>query len=152
MPSSAKTVAEFIEELPEERKEAVKKIYSVIKKNIPKGFKESMQYGMISFVVPHSIYPDGYHCKPTDALPFISIASQKNFIALHHMGIYGVPALNDWFTDAYAKLDIGKLDMGKGCIRFKKPEKIPFELVGELSGKISVDGWISFYEKNWKKK
>ncbi|MFT3980027.1 MAG: DUF1801 domain-containing protein [Ferruginibacter sp.] len=152
MPSKATSIAAYLDELPEERKTAMKKLYTLVKKNLPKGFADSMQYGMISFVVPHSIYPDGYHCKPSDALPFMSIASQKNFISVHHLGIYGDAALAKWFTDAYAKLEIGKPDMGKGCIRFKKPEKIPFELIAELSKKITVKDWIGTYEKWIKKK
>jgi len=151
MQSNATTIDQYMDHLPEDRKEAMKKLYKLVKKNIPKGFKDSIQYGMISFVVPHSIYPNGYHCNPKDALPFMSIASQKNFIAVYHMGIYGDPAINKWFTDAYAKLGIGKLDMGKSCIRFKKPEKIPFELIAELSSKITVDDWIKTYEKNLKR-
>ena len=152
MQSSAATVAEYLEELPADRKDAMKKLYRIVKKSIPKGFKDVMQYGMISFVVPHSIYPDGYHCKPADALPFMSIASQKNFIAVYHMGVYGEDSLSKWFIDEYDKLAIGKPDMGKGCVRFKKIEKIPFDLIGELSSKISVKEWIAYYEKNWKKK
>lgn len=147
MQSTATSIADYLDELPEDRKAAMKKLYNIVKKNLPKGFKDSMQYGMISFVVPHSRYPAGYHCKPTDALPFMSIASQKNFIAVYHMGVYSDPVLYKWFTGAYEKAGIGKLDMGKSCIRFKKMDKIPFELVGELSSKISVDEWISTYEK-----
>lgn len=147
MQSSATTIAGYLEELPEERRAAMKKLHSVVKKNIPKGFKDLMQYGMISFVVPHNLYPAGYHCKPSDALPFMSIASQKNFIAVYHMGVYSDPKINRWFTEAYAKTNAGKLDMGKSCIRFKKPDKIPFELIGELSSKITVDEWIRIYEK-----
>ena len=152
MPSKATSITAYLDELPEERKAAMKKLYTLVKKNLPKGFADSMQYGMISFVVPHSIYPDGYHCKPSDALPFMSIASQKNFIAIHHLGIYGDADLAKWFTDAYAKLEIGKPDMGKGCIRFKKPDKIPFELIAELSKKITVKDWIATYEKWIKRK
>jgi len=147
MQSSAANVAQYLEELPDDRRAAMKKLYAVIKKNIPKGFKDVMQYGMISFVVPHSVYPNGYHCKPTDALPFMSIASQKNFIAVYHMGVYSDPVINQWFTAAWDKAGAGKLDMGKSCIRFKKPDKIPFELMGELSGKITVEEWIKTYER-----
>ena len=151
MQSTATTTAEYLNALPEERKEAVKKLRNTIKKNLPKGFKETIAYGMITYVVPHTIYPEGYHCNPQHALPFISIASQKNYVVLHHMGIYGSKKLLDWFTEEYKKTVDGKLDMGKGCIRFKKPEQIPFELIGELAKKISIEDWISMYE-NAKKK
>jgi len=156
MISKAKTVSEYIEELPPERKKSFKELRSVIKKNIPAGFKEGMGYGMVGFNVPHSIYKEGYHCDPKIPLPFMSIASQKNFIAVYHMGIYSNPVLLKWFTDEFKKQSKSKLDMGKGCIRFKKPEEIPFKLIGELASKISVKEWISMYEKareeQWKKK
>lgn len=151
MQSTAATIAQYLEELPEDRKTPMKKLYSLVRKNIPKGFKDTMQYGMISFVVPHSIYPNGYHCKPTDALPFMSIASQKNFIAIYHMGVYSDPVLYKWFTEAYAKSGTGKLDMGKSCIRFKKTDTIPFDLIAELSSKITVDKWIATYENAYRK-
>lgn len=107
---------------------------------------------MISFVVPQSLYPAGYHCDPKQALPFLSIASQKNFVALYHMGIYGDKNLYNWFTSEYPKFCKTKLDMGKSCIRFKKPEEIPFELIGELAKKISPEMWIESYERNFKNK
>ena len=151
MQSTAATIAQYLEELPEDRKVVMKKLYSTIKKNLPKGFKDVMQYGMISFVVPHSKYPEGYHCNPKDALPFMSLASQKNFIAVYHMGVYSDPILNKWFTEAYEKAGVGKLDMGKSCVRFKKMDKIPVELVGELSSKVTPDEWITTYEKMLKK-
>jgi uncharacterized protein YdhG (YjbR/CyaY superfamily) len=150
MQSQAITVDTYLDELPKDRKETVKKLYTSVKKNLPKGFVPIMQYGMISFVVPHKLYPPGYHCKPTDALPFIGIAAQKNFIAIYHMGIYANPTLLQWFTDAYTKADLGKLDMGKSCIRFKKAEQIPFTLIAELSKKITVEEWIACYEANYK--
>ncbi len=106
---------------------------------------------MIGYVVPHSIYPDGYHCLPELPLPFVNIASQKNFIALYHMGLYADPEILDWFVSEYPKHSERKLDMGKSCIRFKKPEQIPFDLIGELMQKISVDDWIAAYEKNIKR-
>lgn len=147
MKSGATTIAQYMDELPEERKAAMKKLHAVIKKNLPKGFKEVIQYGMISYVVPHSLYPPGYHCNPSDALAFMSLASQKNFIAVYHMGVYSDLAINKWFTDAWAKSVEGKLDMGKSCIRFKNMNKIPFELIGELSSKITPEQWIATYEK-----
>lgn len=151
MQSKAATVDDYIAELPEDRKKAMTELRKVIKKNIPKGFKESMGYGMMGYGVPHSLYPAGYHCKPEDPLPFMGLASQKNFIAVYHMGIYADPKLLKWFTDEYAKQAKGKLDMGKSCIRFKKPDQIPFALIGELASKMSPDDWIKMYEKNLKR-
>jgi uncharacterized protein YdhG (YjbR/CyaY superfamily) len=151
MQSKATTVDAYLSELPEDRQKAISKLRSVIKKNLPKGFKEGMGYGMMGYSVPHSIYPAGYHCNPKDPLPFAGLASQKNSINFYHMGIYADPKLLKWFTDAYAKAGVGKLDMGKSCIRFKKPEHIPFELIGELCSKMTVDDWISLYEKNLKR-
>lgn len=152
MQSKADTVKEYLEELPEDRKKAVKKLRSVVKKNLPKGFKEEMSYGMIGYVVPHSKYPDGYHVDPSKPLPFASIANQKNNIALYHMGVYSDKKLLTWFEKEYKKRSELKLDMGKSCIRFRNPEKIPFELIGELMSKITVDEWIAVYEKSRKKK
>ena len=151
MQSKAKTVKEYIEQLPPDRVEPLKKLRTAVIKNLPKGFKEEMNYGMIGYVVPHSLYPDGYHCTPGQPLPFACIASQKNYIAFHHMGIYGNPKLLEWFVKEYPKHSMQKLDMGKGCIRFKKMDQIPYKLIGELMSKISVDDWIKMYEKNWKK-
>lgn len=150
MQSKATTVDMYIAELPEDRQKAVAKLRSVIKKNLPKGFKEGMGYGMMGWSVPHSIYPAGYHCTPTDPLPFMGLASQKNSINLYHMGIYADPKLLKWFTDAHAKASTKKLDMGKSCIRYKKPEDIPFDLIGELAAKITVQDWINMYESNLK--
>lgn len=137
---------EYLEKIPEDRKAPMEKLRKVILENLPDGFKETINYGMIGYVVPHSIYPDGYHCSPELPLPFMSIASQKNFIGLYHMGIYAKEELLQWFVDEYAKQVPTKLDMGKSCIRFKKPEQIPFKLIGELSSKVSVDDWIEIYE------
>ncbi len=147
MQSKATTVDAYIAELPAERQAAIKKLRTVFKKNLPKGFKEQMSYGMIGYVVPHSLYPDGYHCTPELPLPFINIASQKNFIAIYHMGIYGSPDLLKWFNTEYAKLGKKKLDMGKSCMRFKKPEDIPYDLIGQLATKMTVEQWIAQYEK-----
>ena len=151
MQSSATTPDQYIAELPDDRREVMQKLRETVKKNLPKGFEEIMQYGMISYVVPHTIYPAGYHCKPTDALPFLSIASQKNHIAFYHMGVYSKPELLKWFTEEYPKHAKGKLDMGKSCIRFKNPQNIPYDLLGELTTKISVDEWIEIYERAFKK-
>ena len=151
MTSTATTPTAYVDSLPEDRKIAITELQKIIKKNLPKGFEETMQYGMLSYVVPHKLYPAGYHCKPTDALPFLSIASQKNFIAVYHMGMYADKKLLDWFTAEFPKHSKAKLDMGKSCIRFKKPEQIPFELIGELASKMTVKEWIALYEKNYKK-
>ena len=134
------------------KKKAFEELKKTIQKNLPKGFEAGVQFGMDAFFVPHSIYPDGYHCQPNVALPFINLAMQKNFIAVYHMGIYADPSLLNWFVKEYEKTATGKLDMGKSCIRFKKPNEIPFELMGKLAGKMTVKEWISLYEKNYKKK
>jgi Domain of unknown function (DU1801) len=151
MQSTAKTPEDYISEIPVDRQAAFKKLRDSIKKNLPKGFKEVMGYGMIGYVVPHTLYPDGYHCDPKVPLPFMNIASQKNFIAVYHMGMYANPALLKWFTGEFSKKSKKKLDMGKSCIRFKQPEDIPFELMGELSAKITPQEWINAYEKNLKR-
>ena len=151
MTSTAKSVEDYVASLPEDRQEVISKLRKVIKKNLPKGFQEEMNYGMIGYVVPHSMYPDGYHCNPKDPLPFMNIASQKNFVAVYSMGIYSNPKLLKWFTDEYAKADVGKLDMGKSCIRLKKMDKIPYELFGQLASKVSPEEWIKYYEKAIKK-
>jgi uncharacterized protein YdhG (YjbR/CyaY superfamily) len=151
MQSKAETVEEYLKELPDDRKEVMIKLRETILKNIPKGFTEEMSYGMIGYVVPHNLYPDGYHCNPKLPLPFLNIASQKNFIALYHMGIYAKPELLKWFTDEFPKHSNQKLDMGKCCIRFKKMEQIPFDLIEELVQKMSVEEWISCYESQFKK-
>ena len=152
MQSKAKTVEDYISELPEERALAIQKLRKIIKKNIPKGFEEGMGYGMLGYYVPHKLYPAGYHCTPELPLPFAGIASQKNFISFYHMGMYSEPKLLKWFQEEYPKHNKGKLDMGKSCVRFKKPENIPFELIGALMKKMTVKDWISLYEKKYVKK
>lgn len=147
MQSKATTVDAYISEIPEDRQQAMNELRKVIKKNLPKGFQECMNYGMIGWVVPHSKYPAGYHCNPKDPLPFMGLASQKNSINFYHMGIYSDPKLLKWFTEAHAKASPKKLDMGKSCVRYKKPEDIPFKLIGELVSKISPDDWIARYEQ-----
>lgn len=146
MQSQSKTVDGYMQELPSERLEAFSKLRETILKHIPKGFEECISYGMIGYVVPHKLFPAGYHCDPKLPLPFASIASQKNFIALYHMGIYANPELMEWFVSEYPKHCKTKLDMGKSCVRFKKPEDIPFKLIGELMKKMSVKDWIGVYE------
>lgn len=152
MQSKAATVDQYLAELPEDRQKALTQLRKVIKKKLPKGFQECMSYGMIGYVVPHSKYPEGYHCDPKLPLPFINIASQKNFIAVYHMGMYSNPALLKWFAEAQAKISGKKVDMGKSCMRYKKPEDIPVDLIGELVSKITPDEWIAMYEKVIKKK
>jgi len=147
MISKVTTPEQYIKELPADRKEAFTELRNIILKNLPEGFEERMSYGMIGYVVPHSIYSEGYHCDPKLPLPFVNIASQKNFISFHHMGIYASPELLKWFTAEYPKHSAAKLDMGKACVRFKKPEQIPFKLIGELMKKVTVNDWIAAYEK-----
>ncbi|MEO9020874.1 MAG: DUF1801 domain-containing protein [Ginsengibacter sp.] len=151
MISKAATVNEYLNELPSDRKIAVNRLRKVIAENLPTGFREEMNYGMIGYVVPHSLYAPGYHCDPKLPLPFMNIASQKNFISLYHIGIYVNEDLMKWFTTEFPKRSPAKLDMGKSCIRFKDPEHIPFGLIGELAAKMSVRDWIRLYEKNLKK-
>lgn len=144
------TVLEYIQSLPEERREPFLKLRNTIKKNLPKGFEETIQYKMIGYVVPKKTYPAGYHVTPELALPFLHIASQKNGLALYHMGIYADLKLLKWFQMEYPKHSKTKLDMGKSCIRFKKIEEIPWKLIGELVTKMSVKDWVTLYEKNQK--
>ena len=127
------------------------RLRAVIVENLPEGFQEQLQYKMPGWVVPHSLYPDGYHCNPDEPLPFASIASQKNFVALYHMGIYADPELLEWFRGEYAKRVPTKLDMGKSCIRFKKLDQIPYDLIGELMARITPRDWVARYEANVKR-
>ena len=151
MQSTTKTVAEYLESLPTDRRQAISLIREAILTNLPKGYQETMSYGMIGYVVTHEIYPDGYHCTPKLPLPFMNVASQKNFIALYHMGIYADKSILDWFVTEYPKHAKTKLDMGKSCIRFKKVNDIPYGLIGELAAKMSVNEWIKIYETTIKK-
>ncbi len=147
MTSEATTPEDYIAELPEDRVPAMIRLRKTIKENLPEGFEEAINYGMIGYVVPHSIYPDGYHCSPELPLPFMNIASQKNFIALYHMGIYAKEELLNWFASEYPNHVKTKLDMGKSCIRFKKIDQIPYDLIAELTRKMTVQEWIEVYEK-----
>jgi len=151
MQSTAQLPSEYIESLPEDRKEAILKIRDAILKNLPKGFEEVMNYGMLGYVVPHSIYPKGYHCDSKLPLPFMGLASQKNNISFYHMGIYADKKLLDWFVSEYPKHVKSKLDMGKSCIRFKKMNEIPFALIGELASKLTPERWIELYESSFTK-
>lgn len=152
MKYEASTVEEYISQLPEERQEVLQKLRNIIKENLPEGFEEGINYKMIGYYVPHSKYPDGYHCDPKLPLPFMNLASQKNSVNLYHSGIYANKDLHDWFVAEYPKYSKRKLDMGKSCIRFKKLDDIPYELIAELCTKMSVDEWVSTYESAVKKK
>ena len=147
MQYKANSLEDYINQLPEDRKEPIKKLRAIINKNIPKGFEETMSYGMIGYVVPHTMYPKGYHCTPELPLPFMNIASQKNFIAVYHMGVYAKKELLDWFVAEYPKHCKRKLDMGKSCMRFKYMDDIPYALIGELALKMTVKDWIDTYEQ-----
>lgn len=151
MQANGKTVKEILTNLPPERAEPFNKLHNEIVKNLPKGFEAAISYGGLGYVVPHSLYPAGYHCKPSEPLPFAGIASQKNSINFYHMGIYSDPALLQWFVTEYPKHSTQKPDMGKSCIRFKKLNDIPYQLIGELMKKMSVTDWIDLYEKKLKK-
>ncbi len=151
MKYTATTPKEYIDSLPEDRKEIITKLRKVILKNLPNGFEEQMSYGMLGYVVPHKLFPDGYHCDPKLPLPFINLASQKNHIAFYHMGLYAGLHM-DWFIAEWPKHSKKKLDMGKSCIRFKKSEEVTVELLGELCTKITPKEWIATYEENVKSK
>ena len=143
---------EYIAQLPQERKEAIETLRKSIKENLPDGFEECINYGMIGYVVPHSIYPAGYHCDPKQPLPFMNVASQKNFIAVYSSSLYAKKELLDWFVAEFPKQSKTKLDMGKSCIRFKKINDIPYGLMGELASKMTVEEWITLYESAIKTK
>ncbi|MDN4165051.1 DUF1801 domain-containing protein [Cytophagales bacterium LB-30] len=151
MQVSASSAQDYIAQLPAERQAVMQKLRETITDNLPPDFSETIAYGMIGYVVPHSVYPAGYHCKPAEPLPFMSIAAQKNFYALYHMGIYANPELMDWFLAEYPKHTSAKLDMGKSCIRFKKPEHIPHALIAQLVQKMSAQQWINLYENAFRK-
>jgi hypothetical protein len=146
MISKATTPDQYFAELPVERQEAMEKLRATLLKHLPDGFEETMSYGMVTYCVPHETYPAGYHCNPEQPLPFLSIASQKNFIAIYHMGLYGNKKLLEWFTAEYPKHSRTKLDMGKSCLRFTKPDTIPFEFIGQLAEKVTPQQWIECYE------
>ena len=151
MKASGNTVEEILKNLPEDRAEAFNKLHAIIVQNMPKGFEAAISYGGLGYVVPHTIYPAGYHCKPTEPLPYAGLASQKDSINFYHMGIYSNPELLEWFVSEYPKHSKQKLDMGKSCVRFKKFDQIPFELIGELMQKMTVKQWIDLYESQFKK-
>ncbi|MCL3781331.1 DUF1801 domain-containing protein [Prolixibacteraceae bacterium JC049] len=146
MQIEANTPEEYIQKIPQERQAAMKQLRETILQNLPEGFHETISYGMIGYVVPHSIYPGGYHCTPELPLPFMNIASQKHYIALYHSGIYADNEIKEWFVSEYPNHCSAKLDMGKSCIRFKKIDEIPYALIAELVRKMSVQQWIDLYE------
>jgi uncharacterized protein YdhG (YjbR/CyaY superfamily) len=150
MQSKALTVDQYFEQVEPSKHEAMQKLRAILKKKL-KGTEECMSYGMAGYVVPFKTYPDGYHCDTSLPLPYVALAAQKNFIALYHMGVYATPALLDWFVQEFPKHSKSKLDMGKSCIRFKKMDDIPYKLIEELLGKMSVKEWIATYEKLYKK-
>ena len=147
MKTTGATVEEILENIPEDRKEAFHKLHQTILDHLPTGFEPSISYGGLGYVIPHSLYPAGYHCKPSEPLPFASLASQKNSINFYHMGIYADPALLDWFVTQYPNHSAQKLDMGKSCIRFKKLDQIPYDLIGALMQKMTAQQWIDLYER-----
>lgn len=151
MQIKASNPEEYIAQLPPDRQEAMVQLREVILQNLPVHFQETMSYGMIGYVVPHSVYPAGYHCDPKLPLPFMSIASQKSHIGFYHMGLYADETLMQWFVDAFPQHSSRKLDMGKSCLRFKKAEHIPYGLLGELVAKMKAEDWIALYEKNYKR-
>ncbi|WP_373517392.1 DUF1801 domain-containing protein [Pricia sp.] len=150
MKYQAKSPEEYIASLPEDRQNVISRLRKTILHNLPEGFEEQLSYGMLGYVVPHTIYPPGYHCSPELPLPFMNLASQKNFVAVYHMGMYADEKLYNWFLKEYPEHCTRKLDMGKSCIRFKYIADIPYDLIGELATKMTVDAWISLYEKNVK--
>lgn len=150
MQTTAISVQSYLDQLPDDRKEVMKKLRVILAENLPTGFAEMMGTVGIDYSIPHSLYPNGYHCNPKLPLPFITIASQKNFIALYHLGFYLDASLSEWFVTEYSKHVKTKLDMGKSCIRFKKLDQIPFDLLGQLAQKISLEGWIKTYEASLK--
>ena len=149
MQSKAKTVKEYLAGLPEDRRAAIQAVWQVILKNLDKGYEEGMQYGMIGYYVPHKLYPAGYHCDPKQPLPFACLASQKNHMAVYLMCIYGSREHDDWFRKEWAKTG-KKLDMGKSCIRFRKLEDLPLDVIGKASARAPVKEYIGYYESNIK--
>ena len=145
------TVQDYLDAIPEDRKNQFIKLQETIQQSLPSGFEETISYKMIGYVVPLTTFPDGYHCNPSLPLPFINIAAQKNFFSLYHMGIYADQELLNWFTAEYPKHTKTKLDMGKSCIRFKKIDEMPLQLIGALVSKISVAHWIDLYNRELKK-
>lgn len=151
MRTPGNTVEEILANVPEDRKEFIHKLHQVILRNLPEGFVAAMSYGGLGYVIPLSVYSEGYHSKKGEPLPFAAIASQKHSVNFYHMGIYSFPEIMQWFVSEYPKHSNQKLDMGKSCVRFKDISNIPYELIGELMTKISAKDWIRYYEDNIKK-
>ncbi|TWT45925.1 hypothetical protein RAS1_23610 [Phycisphaerae bacterium RAS1] len=145
MQSKAATVEKYLGELPEDRRRALQAVRAVILKNLDRQFEECMSYGMIGYVVPHSVFPPGYHCNPAQPLPFAGLASQKNYMSIYLMACYGNDAQEKWLREAWARAG-KKLDMGKCCIRFRKLEDLPLEVVGEAIRRVRADEYIRHYE------
>lgn len=145
MQSKAKTVEEYLASLPDDRRTAIQAVRKVIRKNLDKGYEEGMTYGMIGYYVPHKLYPAGYHCDPKQPLPFASLASQKNHMALYLMCVYGGTEHESWFRKEWAKTG-KKLDMGKCCVRFKKLEDLPLEVIGKTIARVPSKEYIAYYE------
>lgn len=141
-----KTAKEYIASLPQERREAMLTLLNCLRDNLPAGFEEGISYGMITFSVPLSTYPKGYHATPGQPLPFMSLASQKGHIALYHLGIYMNPPLLEWLKAEYPRHSATRLDMGKSCIRFKQPDQIPLTLISQLAKKMTVEEFVGVYE------
>ena len=152
MKANGTTVMDILSNIPSERAEHFNQLHDVIVKNLPNGFEAGISYGGLGYVIPHTLYPAGYHCKPIEPLPFAGISSQKNSINFYHMGMYSDPLLYEWFVTEYPKHSKQKLDIGKSCVRFKKLDDIPFKLIGELMRKMSAQEWINLYESKLKKK
>ena len=152
MKANGTTVMDILSNIPSERAEHFNQLHDVIVKNLPNGFEAGISYGGVGYVIPHTLYPAGYHCKPIEPLPFAGISSQTNSINFYHMGMYSDPLLYEWFVTEYPKHSKQKLDMGKSCVRFKNPDEIPFKLIGELMRKMSAQEWINLYESKLKKK
>jgi len=151
MQSKASSPQQYFDLLPEDRKAVLDALRKELLANLPKGFQEVMSYGMPSYVVPHELYPAGYHCKPEEPLPFMALASQKNHIAIYHMGMYANQTLMKWWLSEFAKYSDRKPDIGKSCIRFKNPKEIPIKLIGKLASKMTTKEWIVIYEKMLKR-
>jgi hypothetical protein len=145
MQSKAANVEQYLAELSEDRREALQAIRQAILANLPPGYEEGMQYGMIGYFVPHSVYPPGYHCDPKQPLPFAALASQKNYISVYLMCVYGHREHERWFREAWAKTG-KKLDMGKSCVRFKRIDDVPLQVIGQAIRRVPAKKFIEYYE------
>ena len=146
MKSNATSVEQYLQQLPKARRAAISAVRKVILANLPKGYVECMGYGMIGYVVPHSLFPAGYHCDPSLPLPFANLASQKNHMALYLMTVYGDPGTERWFRQAWQAAG-KKLDMGKCCVRFKRLEDVSLDVVGQVIARVPVKDYIARVEQ-----